>query len=243
MRQDKIPTSVAGKDEPQAGGRPEGDAPLPAGARRWLLPATVTVSALLFIGLLAFGLRAQAPNGAIDDSLARGRAAPAPAFDLALLEPVDLGPGLGPKLGARLARERLSLEDLRGVPVVLNIWASWCDPCRQEAPLLERTWRTDGRRLGTVFLGLDQQDTTGDAGAFTHQYAISYPNVHDAGNDIPRSYGATGVPETYFIDARGQVVDHVLGITSPAQLREGMLAAQAGQPRGVRTGGARRPSR
>ena len=60
----------------------------------------------------------------------------------------------------------------------------------------------DGRRLGTVFLGLDQQDTTGDAGAFMHQYAIGYPNVHDAGNDIPRSYGATGVPETYFIDAR-----------------------------------------
>lgn len=63
MREDPIQTSAAGKDEPQAGGRPEGDAPLPARARRWLLPATVTVSALLFIGLLAFGLRAQAPNG------------------------------------------------------------------------------------------------------------------------------------------------------------------------------------
>ena len=133
---------------------------------------------------------------------------------------------------------------MRGVPIVLNIWASWCDPCRQEAPLLERTWRTDGRPRGTLFLGLDQQDATSDATTFMRQYAVDYPNLHDAGNDVPRNYGATGIPETYFIDARGDVVDHVIGIASALQqLRAGILAARAGRPLGVRSGGARRPSR
>ncbi len=212
-------------------------------ARRALLPAVVTVSAFLFVGLLAFGLRTQAPNGSIDDSLSHGRAAPAPGFNLAVIQRGDLGPVLGRRLGLALAHSRLSLRGLRGVPIVLNIWASWCDPCRQEAPLLESTWRTEGRRLGTVFLGLDQQDTTGDANAFLRQYGISYPNLHDAGDDVPRSYGATGVPETYFIDSHGDVVYHVLGVTSPRQLRTGILAARAGHPLGVRTGGARRPSR
>ncbi len=212
-------------------------------ARRALLPTVVVVSALLFLGLLVFGLGAQASNSTIDDSLARGRAAPAPAFDLAVLQRGDLGPALGHRLTAAFTRQRISLRELRGVPVVLNIWASWCEPCRQEAPRLERTWRTDGRARGTVFLGLDQQDATSDANVFIRQYGISYPNLHDAGNDVPRDYGTTGVPETYFIDAHGDVVDHVIGVASPRQLRDGILAARTGRPHSVRTGGARRPSR
>lgn len=236
---------LAGHNDPRP---PDASLPGPSSgraprARKWMLPAVVTVSALLFLGLIVFGLRAQAPNSTIDDSLARGHAAPAPAFDLAVLQRGDLGPVLGRRLAAALAHPRLSLRELRGVPVVLNIWASWCVPCRQEAPLLEHTWRTDARAHGTVFLGLDQQDASSDANAFIHQYAISYPNLHDAGSDVPRNYGATGVPETYFIDTHGDVVDHVIGITSPHQLSEGMRAARTGRPRGVRTGGARRPSR
>jgi cytochrome c biogenesis protein CcmG/thiol:disulfide interchange protein DsbE len=197
----------------------------------------------LFIGLLAFGVLAQAPNTAIDDSLARGHAAPAPGFNLAVLQRGELGGALDRRLGHALADGRLGIAELRGVPVVMNIWASWCDPCRQEAPLLERMWRTEGRSGGMLFLGLDQQDITGDARAFMRQYNVDYVNVHDLGNDVPRSYGATGVPETYFISAGGEVVGHVSGVISPTELRDGIAAARSGQPSGVRSGGARRPSR
>ncbi len=210
---------------------------------RW--PARVGVGlavvlGALFIGLLAFGLSAQAPNSTIDDSLARGRTAPAPDFDLAILQRGDPWPALRQGLEHAFSTSRLTLRELRGTPVLLNIWASWCDPCRQEAPLLERAWRTLGRPDRILFVGLDQQDATADAMSFLHSYGIDYPNVHDPGNDVPSSYGATGVPETFFISASGQVVGHIIGVISPRQLREGLSAAHTGRPIGVRSGGARR---
>jgi len=73
-------------------------------------------------------------------------------------------------------------------------------------------------------------------------YRIDYPNVREQGNDVPRSYGATGVPETYFISAHGDVVGHVAGIVSAEDLRAGIVAAQTGQVVGARSGGARRRS-
>ncbi|MDQ6807253.1 MAG: TlpA family protein disulfide reductase [Actinomycetota bacterium] len=205
--------------------------------------ALVITAAGLLIGLLVFGIVAQAPNTAIDDSLAQGHPAPAPAFDLDLLQRGELGGALERPLAPALADGRLSLQELRGIPIVLNIWASWCDPCRQEARLLERAWRTQGRPAGVLFLGLDQQDATGDAHVFMRQYGVDYLNVHAAGDDVPRSYGATGVPETYFISARGAVVAHVIGVVSPGELSDGIIAARTGQLLGVRTGGARRTSR
>lgn len=203
--------------------------------------AVILVS--LFIALLAFGLSAQSPGSAIDASLARGSAAPAPAFDLAVLSRGDPGPGLRRALRRAFSTGRLTTRELRGTPVLLNIWASWCYPCRQEAPLLEHAWRTVGRPHRVLFVGLDQQDATTDALRFLHSYGIDYLNVHDPGDDVPRSYGATGVPETFFISASGRVVGHVIGVISPRQLREGLSAAQTGRPVGVRSGGARRRSR
>lgn len=196
-----------------------------------------------FIALLAFGLSAQSPNSTIDARLAQGQTAPAPAFDLSILQRGDPGHALQRQLAHAFSTNRLTLRDLRGTPVLLNIWASWCEPCRQEAPILERAWRELGRPHRVLFLGLDQQDATGDALSFLRSYGIDYPNVHDPGDDVPRSYGATGVPETFFISVTGQVVGHVIGVISPRQLREGLLAARTGIPAGVRTGGARRRSR
>lgn len=193
-------------------------------------------------GLLAFGVLAQSPNTSIDDSLAQGHPAHAPAFALPILQRGTLGARLEQRLAPALGRQRLSIGALRGTPVVLNIWASWCDPCKQEAPLLQRTWRTLGRKGGTLFLGLDQQDLGQDAQGFMRSYRIDYLNVRDQGNDVPRSYGATGVPETYFISARGDVVGHVAGIVSARDLRAGIVAAQTGQVIGARSGAARRRS-
>ena len=76
-----------------------------------------------------------------------------------------------------------------------------------------------GRPHRTLFLGLDQQDVTGDALSFLRSYGVDYPSVREPGNEVPRRYGATGVPETFFISARGYVVDHVTGVISAGQLR------------------------
>ncbi len=238
------PPRTARDDSQDASRQPEAARP-PARGRgaHTAAIALAVAAAAAFLGLIIFGVLAQAPNTAIDDSLAAGRAAPAPPFNLALLRRGDLGVRLDGRVGAALAHARLSLRQLRGTPVVLNIWASWCDPCKQEAPLLEHAWRTDGRPHGTLFLGLDMQDVTGDARAFMRSYGVDYPNVNDPGDDVPRSYGATGVPETFFISARGEVVDHVIGVITSAEMRDGILAARRGQPLGVKSGGARRPSR
>ncbi|MHB8659575.1 MAG: TlpA family protein disulfide reductase [Solirubrobacteraceae bacterium] len=229
-------------DEPA--GAPSG---IPDTARRRRARATGPIVALivagLFVGLLGFGVLMQAPNTTIDDQLARGHAAPAPAFALGVLQRGELGPGLSRRLARALRDGQLGISELRGIPVVLNIWASWCDPCRQEAPLLERVWRRE-RMTGTMlFLGLDQQDLSGDGLNFLRTYGQDYLNVRDPGNDVPRSFGATGIPETYFINASGAVVDHVIGEVSRRDLQQGIDAARSGSPLGVRTGGPRRPSR
>jgi cytochrome c biogenesis protein CcmG/thiol:disulfide interchange protein DsbE len=126
--------------------------------------------------------------------------------------------------------------------VVLNFWASWCVPCRQEAPTLERFWRAE-RASGAVVLGLDMQDVTDDARAFVRQFGMTYPNVRDQGNDAARRYATTGIPETFFIGPAGRIVGHVIGVVSDGQLRDGLAAARAGRPLGVRQGGQRRRTR
>lgn len=225
---------------------PPGSARSPEGRRRqprrWLGPTIAVVLAAAVVGLIAFGVTAQSPTNSIDNLLSQGRSAPAPPFTLALLSAGRLGPDLGRRLAPTLAGPRVSLADLRGRPVVLNVWASWCAPCRQEAPILERGWRADGRPTGTLFVGLDQQDAPTDARAFLHTFGIDYLNLHDAGNDVPLRYGATGVPETFFISARGRVVDHVVGVITRGQLRDGIAAARAGRPLHARRGGAHRSS-
>jgi cytochrome c biogenesis protein CcmG/thiol:disulfide interchange protein DsbE len=125
--------------------------------------------------------------------------------------------------------------------VVLNIWASWCVPCQQEAPTLERSWREQARPHGVLFLGLDMQDVTTDAQSFMRHYAVDYPNIRDPTNDVARAYGATGVPETFFINARGRIVGHVIGVSSTQQLSAGIAAALSGQVHGARRGGEQRP--
>jgi cytochrome c biogenesis protein CcmG/thiol:disulfide interchange protein DsbE len=114
--------------------------------------------------------------------------------------------------------ETISLSDLKGKGVVVNFWASWCDPCREEAALLEEAWRRE-KDNGIVFIGLDYLDQEPAAKAYLAEYGISYPNGPDLQSQAARRYGIKGVPETYFVNPDGEIVQAVIGpVTNAAQL-------------------------
>lgn len=209
---------------------------------RMLVRSLAALLALAFIALLAYGLATQSPDTTIDDALARAQATSAPGFELDVLQHGRQPAGLEPIVSRATSDGRVALSELRGTPVVLNFWASWCEPCRVEAPVLERGW-VQARREGVVFLGLNMQDITSDARDFMREFDVSYLNVRERGKETARSYGTTGLPETYFISARGEVVAHVIGALDPAQLRAGVAAARSGRPAEPRQGGERQETR
>ncbi|MFZ1770045.1 MAG: TlpA disulfide reductase family protein [Caldilinea sp.] len=116
--------------------------------------------------------------------------------------------------------ETIALEDLRGQGVVLNFWASWCNPCRDEAALLEATWRRE-KDNGIVFIGLDYLDQEPAAKAYLAEFDITYPSGPDLQSAAARRYGIKGVPETFFIDPQGNIQELVIGpIVSQNRLDE-----------------------
>ena len=208
-------------------------------------PSVLAVSAaavgVLLVALLGYGLASQAPNRTIDGQLAQGSAAVAPGFDLPLLHRGELGP-LSERLRESLADGRLSLAELRGSPVVLNFWASWCDPCRKEAPLLEASWRS-ARSDGVVFVGLNMQDARADAERFLREFEVSYPNVREATDARARAWGTSGLPETFFLSRSGRVVAHIVGLIGEPQMRAGLEAAMTGRAVAPGSAGERRSVR
>jgi cytochrome c biogenesis protein CcmG, thiol:disulfide interchange protein DsbE len=209
---------------------------------RPVLRGTAILAALLFIGLLAYGLTTRATDTTIDDALRDGQAVTPPGFTLSPLA------GGQPEGRAAAAWRRasadgeVSLKELRGTPVVLNFWASWCDPCRSEAKVLQRGWTGSGMR-DVLFLGLDAQDAREDARDFISQFGLTFPHVRDPSNGTSREWGVTGMPETFFIGGDGRVVGHVIGTVSSGQLRAGVAAARAGRPTPASEGGEQKPTR
>jgi cytochrome c biogenesis protein CcmG/thiol:disulfide interchange protein DsbE len=147
---------------------------------RLLRVVIVLAPALLFVGLLWFGLMRSGSEATVGDT--------APDFEL-----------------PTLSGGTLSSDDLKDHPVVVNFWASWCLPCREEAPLLERTWRRY-RDEGVVFLGVNIKDAESDAKAFVEEFDITYPMVRDLDQELTRAFGVRGLPETFFVDHKWNFV-------------------------------------
>jgi cytochrome c biogenesis protein CcmG/thiol:disulfide interchange protein DsbE len=100
---------------------------------------------------------------------------------------------------------QLRLSSLRGRAVVLNAWASWCGPCKEEAPYLEEVWQKN-RGRGLVVVGVDAKDFRADARRFAKRFELSFPLAYDGPGDAIGRYGVTGFPETFVIDREGRVV-------------------------------------
>ena len=116
-------------------------------------------------------------------------------------------------------QERLAA--LKGRPVVINFWASWCDACRAEAPAMEQAWRTYQAR-GVVFLGIDVNDTATDSAAFLKQYGITYYNAPDVTGTIYVRYGVIGLPTTVFVNRDGAIQSKHIGEINKAALDSGI---------------------
>jgi cytochrome c biogenesis protein CcmG/thiol:disulfide interchange protein DsbE len=111
---------------------------------------------------------------------------------------------------------RIALGDLKGKPVVINFWASWCEPCKQEAPELARTARKLGPHV--TFLGVQILDGRDEGLAYVKKYKIPYRNVRDARGLVAKKFEVTGAPETVFIDREGNVVGKYIGAFTRGQL-------------------------
>ncbi len=154
------------------------------------------VVSLLNVGLLALlltQLLTPAPNAVSDPLVGH----PAPDFSLATLRPHS-------------SKSVLSLSNFKGKPIVLNFWASWCAPCKEEAPLLENTWKqVQAQGKDVVILGIDFQDSNKDGMSFLRLYSITYPIVLDADGSVAFQYGITSLPQTIFINGHGTVMSRV----------------------------------
>lgn len=166
------------------------------GQRRLVLAAWLIAGVAAIVAALTISVGR--PSQPVDTPIA-GR--PAPPFDLPTLD-----------------GQRISLADLRGSPVVLNFWASWCTPCREEAPLLNAA-DVNYKSRGLRTLGVVYQDSSESARDFMTRYEQTYPGLLDPDGRTAIDYGVFGIPETFFIDGAGVVRARQIGALTEADLR------------------------
>jgi cytochrome c biogenesis protein CcmG/thiol:disulfide interchange protein DsbE len=161
----------------------------------------VILAAALLVGLLAYGVASKRADRSIDAAIAKGERVDAPSRRLPLL--------------GRTGES--SLADYKGKVVVLNFWASWCKPCTQELPLLEKTHRSLAGRDATV-LGANYQDLSESALGFVRRFKLTYPSLRDRDGQFADRYGSRAFPETFVIDRRGRIAAQRRGPVDQAWL-------------------------
>jgi cytochrome c biogenesis protein CcmG, thiol:disulfide interchange protein DsbE len=147
----------------------------------------VTLAALALVGLLVYGVAGVGESTTIDDAVSRGERPQAPSRTLPLLEGGES-----------------SIAQLKGKPAVVNFWASWCEPCQDEAPALRRAHAQLAKAGGTV-LGVTVDDSSPDSKRFVEEFDLPFPSLRDVDGELGEDFGRTGVPETFVIDAQGRV--------------------------------------
>jgi len=182
-----------------------------AAVKRRIVPVIAALAGAGLVALLIYGVSHQAASRTLDELVASGHYPKAPNASTRL--PVLGGDG------------ESTLASLRGKVVVLNFWASWCQPCEQEAPLLERTQSKLDRIDGTV-LGVTYLDATPDSRSFVRRYHLSYPNLRDNTGSFAHSYGTDQLPESFVIDRRGRIVAISRGEIDQGFLNHALALAQ-----------------
>jgi cytochrome c biogenesis protein CcmG/thiol:disulfide interchange protein DsbE len=166
----------------------------------------IVIAVLAVIGLLGYGLLSKGSS-----SLAVGDRAP--DKELSRLDQAGTG----------------EIADYRGKWVLVNFWASWCEPCKAEAPALE-SFQNQHARSGFTVLGINLDDTTGDAIDFVKRYGLTYPQLREGdGADRRDAYGMTGFPESFLIDPQGHVALIRRGPVDQSYLAE-QIAPLLGSP-------------
>ena len=184
--------------------------------RRWLKVALWVVPLAVVVLLAALELRdrGKSSGGAFGIADYRAQAevvdTPAPDFELPLLDETG----------------SIRLSDLRGDVVILNFWASWCSPCRLEAPDLQAVWH-DYREQGVRFVGIDELDDRFAAQAFVEEFGITYPSVFDPSGSLADDYAFLGLPATYLVDTQGEIVYRFQGFLDGRLLRSSLDAVLA----------------
>ncbi len=148
----------------------------------------VVVASLALVALLVYGVIGAGPSSTLDDAVSAGKLPPVPSRELPRLDGGTAAPA-----------------DFRGKPLIVNFWASWCEPCKDEAPVLERAQARLAAKGGTI-LGVTVNDQSERSRRFAERYGLAFPSVRDVEDDLGGDFGRIGVPETFVVDRAGRIV-------------------------------------
>jgi cytochrome c biogenesis protein CcmG/thiol:disulfide interchange protein DsbE len=170
------------------------------------LPLAVGLAVIALVALLVYGVTTSGPSRTLDSQIARGEKPAAPSLALTSLRD----------------GKSASLADYKGKVVLMNVWASWCGPCREESPLLQR-WHERMQSRGGTVLGIDTLDIKGDALGFIRKYRLTYPQLNDREGTSIKKLGTAQYPESFLVDKNGRIVAVQRGPVDNAWLSKHVL--------------------